>query len=191
MTHGYNFLRGDRDQPFLLPRTCATGCPTATSPGSSSTWSTSLTSSTSGLSTGRTATTGRGHPTHDPKAFLAELEPSAPRPNYRRSRRAVPPTCHKQRSRAVCSGQPRSLRGAQWAGLTALTWGGEGGRNCMACKGSLFEPSRCVQCRAASCSPIALGLIDKTVVELPGLARVEQLYESLRKRTSLLLLGPQ
>jgi hypothetical protein len=35
----YNFMRGDRDQPFLLPPTCATGCPKATSPGASSTWS--------------------------------------------------------------------------------------------------------------------------------------------------------
>jgi hypothetical protein len=39
----YNFLRGDRDQPFLLPQTCATGCPKTTSPGSCWTWSTSST----------------------------------------------------------------------------------------------------------------------------------------------------
>jgi hypothetical protein len=49
---------------------------------------------------------------------------------------AVPPACHKQRSRAVCSGQSRSLRGGRWAGRTSLTWDGGGGRNCMACKGS-------------------------------------------------------
>ena len=49
---------------------------------------------------------------------------------------AVPPTCHKQRSRAVCSGHSRSLPGGRCAGRTALTWGGGGGRHCMACKGS-------------------------------------------------------
>jgi hypothetical protein len=49
---------------------------------------------------------------------------------------AVPPTCHKQRSPAVCSGQPRSLGEGRWAERTPLTWGGGGGRHCMACKGS-------------------------------------------------------
>jgi len=49
---------------------------------------------------------------------------------------AVPPACHKQRARAVSSGQSRSLRGTRWAGRTSLTCGGGGGRNCMACKGS-------------------------------------------------------
>jgi hypothetical protein len=49
---------------------------------------------------------------------------------------AVPPTCQKQRSPTVSSGQSRSLRGGRWAGRTSLTWGGGGGRNCMACKGS-------------------------------------------------------
>jgi hypothetical protein len=49
---------------------------------------------------------------------------------------AVPPACHKQRAPAVSSGQPRSLRGGRWAGHTSLTWGGGGGRNCMACKRS-------------------------------------------------------
>jgi hypothetical protein len=49
---------------------------------------------------------------------------------------AVPPTCHKQRSPAVCSGQSRSLGEGGLAGRTPLTWGGGGGRNCMACKGS-------------------------------------------------------
>jgi hypothetical protein len=38
---------------------------------------------------------------------------------------AVPPTCHKQRSRAVSSGQPRSLRGSPlcWAHAVDLGWG--------------------------------------------------------------------
>jgi hypothetical protein len=49
---------------------------------------------------------------------------------------AVPPTCHKQRSPAVSSGHSRSLRGGRWAGCMPLTWGGGGGRNCMACMGS-------------------------------------------------------
>jgi hypothetical protein len=50
---------------------------------------------------------------------------------------AVPPACHKQRSPAVCSGHSRSLEGGRWAGRRSLTWGGGGGRNCMACKGSI------------------------------------------------------
>ena len=49
---------------------------------------------------------------------------------------AVPPACHKQQSRAVCSGQSRSLRDGRWAGRRSLTWGGGGGRNRMACRGS-------------------------------------------------------
>jgi hypothetical protein len=49
---------------------------------------------------------------------------------------AVPLACHKQRSPAVRSGQSRSLAEDGWAGRTSLTWGGGGGRNCMACKGS-------------------------------------------------------
>jgi hypothetical protein len=49
---------------------------------------------------------------------------------------AVPPTCHKQRSPAVSSGQSRSLGQGRCAGRTPLTWGGGGARNCMACKGS-------------------------------------------------------
>jgi hypothetical protein len=44
---------------------------------------------------------------------------------------AVPPTCHKQRSRAVCSGQSRSLQGGRWARRPSLTWCGGGDRNCM------------------------------------------------------------
>jgi hypothetical protein len=38
---------------------------------------------------------------------------------------AVPPACHKQRSRAVCSGQSRSLEAGRWAGLRRpdLGWG--------------------------------------------------------------------
>jgi hypothetical protein len=51
---------------------------------------------------------------------------------------AVPPACHKQRSRAVCSGQSRSLETTVALGSGSLTWGGGGGRNCMACKGSML-----------------------------------------------------
>jgi hypothetical protein len=40
------------------------------------------------------------------------------------------------RSRAVCSGQSRSLETTVALGSGSLTWGGGGGRNCMACKGS-------------------------------------------------------
>jgi len=49
---------------------------------------------------------------------------------------AVPPACHKQRTRAVSSGQPRSLPEGRSAGRTSLTCAAGGGRNCMACKGS-------------------------------------------------------
>src|SRR5215207_4094144 len=49
---------------------------------------------------------------------------------------AVPPTCHKQRTPAVSSGQPRSLEKTVGLRARALTCGGGGGRNCMACKGS-------------------------------------------------------
>ena len=52
---------------------------------------------------------------------------------------AVPPACHKQRARAVCIGHSRSVRGGRWAGRTTLTWGGGGGRNCIACKGQGFK----------------------------------------------------
>ena len=59
--------------------------------------------------------------------FYASWEPFSP---------AVPPACHKQRSRAVCSGQSRSLQTTVALGSGSLTWGGGGGRNCMAGKGS-------------------------------------------------------
>jgi hypothetical protein len=49
---------------------------------------------------------------------------------------AVPPACHKQRSRAVSSGQSRSLGEGPLAGHAALTWPALAPRNCMACKGS-------------------------------------------------------
>jgi hypothetical protein len=49
---------------------------------------------------------------------------------------AVPPACHKQRSPAVSSGQSRSLEDGRWTGRRSLTCGGDGGRTCMACKGS-------------------------------------------------------
>jgi hypothetical protein len=49
---------------------------------------------------------------------------------------AVPPACHKQRSPAVSSRQPRSLRGRRWTGRTSLTWGSAGARNYMTCKRS-------------------------------------------------------
>jgi len=60
---------------------------------------------------------------------------------------AVPPTCHKQRSPAVHSGQSRSLREGRPAGHTLLTCGGWAARNCMACKGSLPY-------RRLGCSPL-------------------------------------
>jgi hypothetical protein len=67
--------------------------------------------------------------------LLAELEPSSPCGSSSFSS-TVPPTCHKQRSPAVCSGQSRSLGEGGWAGRTPLTWDGGRARNCMACKGS-------------------------------------------------------
>jgi hypothetical protein len=51
----------------------------------------------------------------------------------------VPPTCHKQRSRAVASGQSRSLRDGRCAGRWPLTWTVGTARNCMACKGSTLD----------------------------------------------------
>ena len=53
-----------------------------------------------------------------------ELETSPPGGNPHSSP-AVPPACHKQRSRAVCSGQSRSIGGGRWAGLRLpdLGWG--------------------------------------------------------------------
>jgi hypothetical protein len=54
---------------------------------------------------------------------------------------AVPPTCHKQRSRAVSGGQSRLLREGPNAGHRPLTWAIGTVRNCMACKGSrLWHP---------------------------------------------------
>jgi hypothetical protein len=52
---------------------------------------------------------------------------------------AVPPACHKQRSPAVSSGQSGLLEGDRWLGAGCLTWGGGGGRNCMACTRSRLE----------------------------------------------------
>jgi hypothetical protein len=51
---------------------------------------------------------------------------------------AVPPACHKQRSLAVSSGQPRSLREGHRAGRWSLTWTPSTARHCMACKRSLL-----------------------------------------------------
>jgi hypothetical protein len=79
--------------------------------------------------------------TRDGPHPAAELEPSPPGARSRLVP-AVPPTCHKQRSPAVSSGQPRSLRRGRWAGRPSLTWGGGGGRNCMACKRSSRATAR-------------------------------------------------
>jgi hypothetical protein len=49
---------------------------------------------------------------------------------------AVPPACHKRRSRAVSGGQPRSPRLGDCAGRPLLTWAAYRPRNCMACKWS-------------------------------------------------------
>jgi hypothetical protein len=48
----------------------------------------------------------------------------------------VPLACHEQRSRAVSSGQSRSLRDGRCAGGGPLTWTVGTARNCMACKRS-------------------------------------------------------
>src|SRR5215213_11387585 len=58
----FNFLRGDRDQPFLLPPGLRDWLPTTTSPGSSSTSSRSVEKSTSPRSTGSIAPTGTATP---------------------------------------------------------------------------------------------------------------------------------
>jgi hypothetical protein len=57
---------------------------------------------------------GRPHPS-------AGLGPSPPGTNHIVSS-AVPPTCHKQRSRAVCSGQSRATprRSLRWTRTTDL-----------------------------------------------------------------------
>jgi hypothetical protein len=64
---------------------------------------------------------------------------------------AVPPACHKQRSPAVSSGQPRSLREDRCAAHRPLTCGGKAARHCMACKCS--PPASLCRARPArSCS---------------------------------------
>jgi hypothetical protein len=82
----------------------------------------------------------RGLPTRrwSPRTGLTlwtSWEPSPPRARWSFSS-AVPPACHKQRARTVSSGQSRSLETTVGLGASSLTWGGGGGRNCMACKGS-------------------------------------------------------
>jgi hypothetical protein len=82
----------------------------------------------------------RGLPTRrwSPRTGLTlwtSWEPLPPRARWSFSS-AVPPACHKQRSPAVSSGQSRSLETTVALGSGSLTWGGGGGRNCMACKGS-------------------------------------------------------
>jgi hypothetical protein len=67
---------------------------------------------------------------------------------------AVPLAGHKERARAVSSGQSRSLRGGRWAGRPSLTWDRGGGRNCMACKGS--------------CAPLPVGLLKRWITHLDG-----------------------
>jgi hypothetical protein len=54
---------------------------------------------------------------------------------------AVPPACHKQRSRAVCSGQSRSLETTVALGSGSLTWGGGGGRTAWHARGQGLEPT--------------------------------------------------
>jgi hypothetical protein len=66
----YNFLHGDRDQPFLLPLTRGTGSRRITSPGSFSRWSTSSTSTCSCAPIGLT---GTATPAYDPKTLLGVL----------------------------------------------------------------------------------------------------------------------
>jgi hypothetical protein len=83
------------------------------------------------------------------------------RPSWSRRRQArawslvpaVPPTCHKQRSRAVSSGQSRSLRGGRDAVYMPLTWSAGGGRNCMACKESRLGSA--LPCPAGRSGPFA------------------------------------
>jgi hypothetical protein len=77
----------------------------------------------------------------------------------------VPPTCHKQRSPAVFSGQSRSVEEDRWAGCGALTWGGGDGRNCMACKGSGVQISSPTSAAGAlgdwlvANRPVSIGVI--------------------------------
>src|SRR6266566_5117053 len=66
----YNFLRGDRDQPFLLPPDLRDWLPRVILPGSSST---SSISSTSSRFTWPTAMTGTATPAYDPKLLLGVL----------------------------------------------------------------------------------------------------------------------
>jgi len=65
----YNFQRGHRDQPFLLPRDLRDWRPRIISPGSCSIWSTS---STSPRSTAH-RDGGHGHPAQDLKLSLGVL----------------------------------------------------------------------------------------------------------------------
>jgi hypothetical protein len=58
------------------------------------------------------------------------------RPACRELSGLLPTRRWSPRSRAVCSGQSRSLETTVALGSGSLTWGGGGGRTCMACKGS-------------------------------------------------------
>jgi hypothetical protein len=66
----YNLLRGDRDQPLLLPRTCATGSPRIISPGS-------ILDVVDQLDLqpfyGQHRDDGHGHPAYDPRLLLGVL----------------------------------------------------------------------------------------------------------------------
>jgi hypothetical protein len=63
--------------------------------------------------------------TEDGPHPLGERGAVAARRQRRRWSPAAPPACHTERSRAVSSGQPRSLRRGNQAGCAPLTWGGQ------------------------------------------------------------------
>jgi hypothetical protein len=80
---------------------------------------------------------------------LGELEPSR---QVRTSSfsPSVPPACHKQRSRGVCSENARSLREDCWTGRRPFTCGGGAARNCIACRRST-DPSQPLLRSAPAC----------------------------------------
>jgi hypothetical protein len=86
----------------------------------------------------------------------------------------VPPTCHKQRSRAVSGGQSRSLREGPDAGHMPLTWTTGTAQHCMACKVSGF--------RISSAPPALTTLPPRAVVRAIGELLV---VTALKHRTSI------
>jgi hypothetical protein len=124
----------------------------------------------SGLANDAVVAVDGPHPPDELGAVDREVRASSSSP-------AVAPACHKERSRAVCSGQSRSTGGGRSTGRTSLTWDGGGGRNCMACKGSGVQ----IPSAAPRSEPSSGPLRRQTRLTHPGQQRRDQ-----RARSGLL-----